>query len=293
MGVIQFETVRKRKERKANMKIGQLVKLHIKKILYYCDTYDHGELPRLMDPAYSKETFGINFPFCTEVSEIPTEQSMRYWTTSYFVRGKTVRVSSQWFDKNKVSFIQYLLKKKIVTKDELSSDISLDPGKEVKKRKKTRSSFFNSRYKGNAIGNAQNLVVRNILSNLGQESFNKQDWEETKAYFSNQCAYCGGEGDLLMEHIIPINRQALGEHRLGNLAPSCRSCNSTKADKDFREFLDGDPDRIQKIEDYMESRNYVPLGDNEQVGMVLEMAYKEISSVAQRYISILNELFPK
>ncbi len=274
------------------MKIGHLVKSHIKKIFHFCDTTDHNELSRLMDAAYSKTTFGINFPFCTEVSQIPTEQSKRYWTTSYIVRGKTVRVSSQWFDKSKASFIQYLLKKKIVTKDEISSNVSLDSGKEVKIRKKTRSNVLNSRYRGNAIGNAQNLVVRNILSNIGQESFNKQDWAETMAYFSNQCAYCGGEGDLLMEHIIPINRQALGEHRLGNLAPSCRPCNSTKADKDFREFLDGDPDRIQKIEDYMESRNYVPLGDNEQVAMVLEMAYKEISSVAQRYISILNELFP-
>ena len=274
------------------MKIGQLVRLHIKKILYYCDTTDHTELPRLMDASYSKKNFGINFPFCTEVSLIPTEQSMRYWTTSYFVRGKTVRVSSQWYEKNKTSFIQYLLDKKIVTKDELTSDMSLISGEEANIGNKQRRSVLNSRYKGNAIGNAQNAVVRNILSNLGQESFTQQDWLETKAYFSYQCAYCGAEGDLLMEHVIPINRRYLGEHRLGNLVPSCRSCNSEKADKDFREFLDGNPERIQKIADYMESRNYVPLADNEQVAMVVEMAYQEIRSVAQRYIAILNELFP-
>jgi len=42
----------------------------------------------------------------------------------------------------------------------------------------------------------------------------------------------------------------------------------------------------------MESRNYTPLGDNEQVAMILDMAYKEVATVSKRYIAILNELFP-
>ena len=155
--------------------------------------------------------------------------------------------------------------------------------------KKVRS---NSRYRGNAIGNAQNLVVRNILSNLGHESFTESDWAETKAFFNDCCAYCGVEGELLIEHAVPINRKSLGEHRIGNLVPSCKACNSRKADKDFRDFLGNDSKRIHKIEEYMDSRNYVQLGDNEQVKMILEMAYQEVSTVADRYISIINELIP-
>ena len=37
-----------------------------------------------------------------------------------------------------------------------------------------------NRYKGNPIGNASNALVRNILSNLGNERFNSADWTETK-----------------------------------------------------------------------------------------------------------------
>jgi 5-methylcytosine-specific restriction endonuclease McrA len=277
------------------MKIGELVKAHIKKIFRYCDTVDHGELIRLMDKTYSKNTFDINFPFCTEMSQIPREQSKRYWTDTYVVRGKTVRVSSQWFDgQSRSLFVQYLLTKKIVADDELEylPDLVDAGGRSKQQGKQTRGRRLNRRYRGNAIGNAQNALVRNILSNLGQESFRKKDWEETKAFFSQRCAYCGREGKLEMEHVIPINRQFMGEHRLGNLVPSCQSCNARKQDKDFHEFLGDDTARIEKIEAYMESRDYVPLGDSDQVRSVLEMAYEEVSLVAERYISILNELFP-
>lgn len=271
------------------MKIGQLVKAHVKEIFRYCEITDHGELDRLIDKKYSKNTFDINYPFCAEVASISPEDSKRFWTNRYLVQGKTVRVSSQWFDNSKSQFVQYLISNNISTKETISS---LDEDKQASEDKLPRSSRENSRYRGNAIGNAQNLLVRNILSNLGEESFNGQDWKETKEYFSNQCAYCGAESELVIEHVIPINRVALGEHRLGNLIPSCRSCNSSKAGKSYLEFLEGKNEKIERIQKYMESRNYVPLGDNEQVAMILDMAYKEVATISKRYIAILDELFP-
>jgi len=95
-----------------------------------------------------------------------------------------------------------------------------------------------------------------------------------------------------MEHAVPINKAKLGEHRIGNLVPSCKECNDKKHEKDYREYLAGDDERIKTIESYMESRNYVPLGDNEQVRMILELAHKEVSALADRYIKIINSLFP-
>jgi NADH:ubiquinone oxidoreductase subunit E len=41
----------------------------------------------------------------------------------------------------------------------------------------------------------------------------------------------------------------------------------------------------------MDEKNYVPLENNEQVSMILEMAYREVGAVAERYITIINELF--
>jgi hypothetical protein len=48
---------------------------------------------------------------------------------------------------------------------------------------------------------------------------------------------------------------------------------------------------LSRIEEYMDSKNYVPLEDNEQMKMILNMAHKEVSALADRYIIIINELF--
>jgi hypothetical protein len=83
------------------MKIGQFVKTHIREIFSYCDSIDHDEINSLLDPAYSKRIFGINFPFCATVEDIEKSESKRYWTEVYWVRGKRVRVTSQWFESNR------------------------------------------------------------------------------------------------------------------------------------------------------------------------------------------------
>ena len=43
---------------------------------------------------------------------------------------------------------------------------------------------------------------------------------------------------------------------------------------------------------YENRKNYVPLGDNEQVRMIFQLAYTEVSSLVDRYIVIINSLFP-
>jgi|APSaa5957512622_1039677.scaffolds.fasta_scaffold22398_3 5-methylcytosine-specific restriction endonuclease McrA len=153
----------------------------------------------------------------------------------------------------------------------------------------------NSRFRGNAIGNAQNLFIRNILSNLGEESFNKRDWKDSKYFFDNKCAYCGGGEEnqkLEMEHAIPINKEKLGEHKLGNIVPSCKSCNSSKHSKDYKEFLIDQPEQIEKIESYMEKRDYVPIAGTayaDKIREILKIAHNEIGSASNKYIEIINQ----
>jgi len=273
------------------MKIGKLVKHHIKRIFQYCQTNDCSELDHLTDKTYSKDTFGINYPFCTEVCLISKEDSKRYWLDEYSVQGKKFRVSSQWFSNSKEKFITYIINKNIVIKNiVIKNEIPLLEKKKQVQDTKIKSK--NRRYKNSAIGNSQNLLIRNILSNLGQESFGKDDWEKTKNYFSNKCAYCGKSSDLVIDHAVPINKTSLGEHRLGNLIPSCKLCNSKKSNKNYYDFLSGQPKKINKIEQYMERKNYIPLGNNKKIAMILEMAYQEVSLASERYIAILNEKLP-
>ena len=44
--------------------------------------------------------------------------------------------------------------------------------------------------------------------------------------FDHRCAYCGVDGDLQVEHVIPISKG--GEHHLGNIVPACQRCNYSK-----------------------------------------------------------------
>lgn len=50
----------------------------------------------------------------------------------------------------------------------------------------------------------------------------------------NQCVYCGRNANTV-DHIIPISKG--GKNEYDNLVPCCKSCNSSKKDKDLVDFL--------------------------------------------------------
>jgi hypothetical protein len=64
--------------------------------------------------------------------------------------------------------------------------------------------------------------------------------EEVHAFFSRCCAYCGVslDADLqTLDHLIPLNRTALGLHAWGNVVACCRHCNKEKHFKNWLDFL--------------------------------------------------------
>lgn len=76
-------------------------------------------------------------------------------------------------------------------------------------------------------------------------NINKQEWQQCKNYFNNECAYCGlplsehyytrngitKNGDFHKEHV-----DHEGVNNLSNCIPSCQSCNSVKNRKTLDEF---------------------------------------------------------
>lgn len=268
------------------MKIGQIVQSSVPAIFRYCEESDPAEFARLQDPRYSKEAFDINFPFCRQVAWIGASDRVRYWSREYVVRGVPVRVTSQWFNpptsKSLPLLQRYLADKEIAAgfhtwkaaPDEAAPDAAARAAR--------------GRHKGNAIGNAQNHLVRNILSRLGKERFSAAQWQAIIDAFSGACAYCGVDGALVMDHVVPINKQALGEHRLGNLVPSCPACNARKAERDFREFLADDPVRIAAIEAHMKTHGYHPIGDHAQLRAIIDLAHQDVRDLADRYVAIIN-----
>lgn len=264
------------------MKIGQIVQSSIPAIFKYCEETEPEEFARLQDPRYSKEAFNINHPFCLQVAQIRSTDRGRYWKDEYVVHGIPVCVTNDWYSKSLPLFQRYLTSKGLpVDFHPETTTFNAPPPDDA-------SRAARGRFKGNAIGNAQNYLVRNILSRLGDEQFNALQWQAVVDAFGRACAYCGAEGDLVMDHVVPINKQALGEHRLGNLVPSCRACNARKAERDFREFLDDDPIRIATIEAHMVSHGYEPIGDHAQLRAIIDFAHQDVRNLADRYVAIIN-----
>ena len=92
------------------MKIGRIVKNHTQAIFEYCERNDASEFVRLQEPGYSKDTFGINYPFCKEVAEISQAEHARYWSDEHKVHDVFVRVTNDWYAKSIPLFRQYLSK---------------------------------------------------------------------------------------------------------------------------------------------------------------------------------------
>lgn len=93
------------------------------------------------------------------------------------------------------------------------------------------------------------------------------DWEEVKAFFNHECAYCGtpDTGDsrngLVPDHLIAVAEN--GDFVLGNVIAACHSCNDQRGKKPWRKWLEDKYNeealpRIAKIESYLESYPYAP-----------------------------------
>lgn len=80
-----------------------------------------------------------------------------------------------------------------------------------------------------------------------------EQWNETKEYFNNRCAYCGKEKTLAQEHFIALSKG--GGYTKENIIPACRNCNSSKHNKDFFEWYPEQEfyskEREQKILDFL------------------------------------------
>jgi len=91
---------------------------------------------------------------------------------------------------------------------------------------------------GSAVGNRKNYgFIMHTFERLREQKIhpsailreNKKLVEE-----SNRCVYCGTEGDLHWEHIIPKSKG--GPDSIDNMVQACPKCNLTKSDRDLYEW---------------------------------------------------------
>lgn len=89
-------------------------------------------------------------------------------------------------------------------------------------------------------------------SKLCENGLPMPEWTAVLDFFKHECAYCGAKDGLEQEHIIPVNDG--GTYCIGNIVPSCRSCNASKGAKSvdgwYRKSKVFDEERLQKLNEY-------------------------------------------
>ena len=72
---------------------------------------------------------------------------------------------------------------------------------------------------------------RRALKRMLPSTLTISQWESIKQAFNNECCYCGKGLPLAQDHFIPLSKG--GEYTTNNIIPSCKSCNTSKYNRDF------------------------------------------------------------
>ncbi len=94
-----------------------------------------------------------------------------------------------------------------------------------------------------------------------------EQWEQIQKYFDYKCAYCRNKPNETLEqdHFIPVTKN--GGYTNCNIIPSCRSCNASKSNKDFKTWFKYqdfyNKKQEQKILNYINNQKYNKENENE------------------------------
>jgi hypothetical protein len=106
------------------------------------------------------------------------------------------------------------------------------------------------------------------------------------------CAYCGSDAET-WDHVHATVRDKKFSgygHRLGNLLPCCKLCNSKKGNKDWRAFLAGvsasDTERKER-EDRIDAYLYRYSANDVIPDHLPE--YRELQDIRQQVLTLLGE----
>ena len=146
-----------------------------------------------------------------------------------------------------------------------------------------------------------NSAIRIFLQDVGKfydeargfESFGPKvaQKDELLEYFNHECCFCGASIDrksLSQDHLIPMNKSALGLHAWGNVVPCCSSCNNEKQQKPWLQFIvikagEKAAERTKRIQEFVVSKNYDPTLNLHEFA---DNLYEDIGEVAMTLINL-------
>jgi heterodisulfide reductase subunit B len=115
--------------------------------------------------------------------------------------------------------------------------------------------------------------------------------DELLDFFDYQCCFCGisiDRNSLSQDHLIPMNKSALGLHAWGNVVPCCSGCNNEKQQKPWREFIvikagEKAIERIEMIQNFVQLKEYDPALNLHEFA---DNLYEDIGAVAMTLINL-------
>ena len=146
-----------------------------------------------------------------------------------------------------------------------------------------------------------NTAIRIFLQNVGK-FYDSQGFEpfvpkvaqvdDLLTFFGYECCYCDtaiSRKTISLDHLIPMNKVALGLHAWGNVVPCCKLCNNEKQQKAWKDFIEikSVPDQVEirriKIEEFIKIKQYDPnLNLHDYAGNL----YEDVGAVTMALIDL-------
>lgn len=139
-----------------------------------------------------------------------------------------------------------------------------------------------------------NMAIRILLQKVGEHydsirglstfSPTTKQRKEVLEFFNNDCVFCGERltAGIDWDHLIPINRTALGLHAWGNVVPSCTPCHKKKHHKNWEAFVANDALK-SKILSFQKKYKYEP---SLVLNVVAQSLYEDVGAVAMVLIDL-------
>jgi len=117
-----------------------------------------------------------------------------------------------------------------------------------------------------------------------RQKLNDEDWKVLLDRFDGRCAFCNEPATkenrgIVADHLVAAAQ--FGELVLGNVVPSCQTCNDSRGNQDWREFIsERFPEdaayRIQRIQECLDEHPYSPVTLDAALNDDERIKYKEI-----------------
>ena len=120
-------------------------------------------------------------------------------------------------------------------------------------------------------GFAFSIVERALRECLAPRKFGPEERAEIVSFFGGQpeCAYCGSRDVRRWDHLVPVAKD--GETVIGNMVLACATCDDSKRDLPYEEWMNSEtksslkvrgiteiPKRTQRLNAYIRHYGFVP-----------------------------------